>query len=1710
MKIKNGKEKSNIYIQDINSNEKAFIYKIFRYFYSLFQDKKESKLFLKFIQLFIETIQFISYAFSSNHYNSWKIERTKIIIIENVLSAFRLSSLIKYFIYKIYMAISTCLVIIIFFLCLIVLLNILFIDSSSRLNLYTSTIIRSSIGILSNLLFIPIIEILLLSIRCVDGKVYDFKDGNTCWKDLHFLNVILDIIGTFLFLIWSIFMLCFSFYPFQNSKSANRIYSNNDILLIFLKLFIVLQYLLISNEYISLAILLLLSISLFLSCYNEPTYNNIKLEIAIHIRNSLIFWTYFVLLISKLFINILANGFIYLLVFGCPIIIYLSIIIYKEKNFTGIILFGNIKNVNEYIKKAKLNIKLIGSFLERNKNFQIGNENEDQRNIILLRGNIKIHNVICCNKDCPLTKFINNEGNFNIQKQCLLNYINIFFNMGLKLFPENVYLLILYIYFNYSKRFNLNSVKTNLIKLKKIECGIKEKYVIFCLEQNIRNKKNNGLDFENGQDNNSQLDLTEQKYQNLKYLIENSIKLYGEFWGIFSTNISSNINISKLYSLGEKLNIYLKEMNNLWDNELKNKRISNENQNIVQLYSKFLLEVLWDQKKSKEVYKKLNVDNLNNYHLNDNKNMNEEKNKNSNNIEALIDNQDYLLFGDSDEKGNCKIIQFSASFSHFLGYQKIELIGKPLEKIFPNILIEEHCKFLEECIRILHIGQNNEADLSFSENDVNKNGKIIIVKSRMGYIFPLYASFTFLNDNDYSDSCLVKIKMENKEPKSEYAYYILTNAEFTIENISSSALNLGLSLDLLKKYVVKMDILLKEDNNKALNLYERYNEFEEEPKRVTWIFPDIIYPKDNVQQKKEEDIEELIEKSDKKDFNLQIKAIKFNENENIAFLFKFVEICNKRNEKKFNSEIFLPRSDKNIIVFYLNNLCYRRIFGVDKKTGLRNLKSEDLENNIIETKNDKLELKISKKRKKSIQLSEHDSSDSEKNINNILTKEKIIELQVLNHSDIRNFIFSLPIYGSDVALERFRPNGDKYSASKITESLIKIQLTHFCKRLEEKLHLELNVKKKKNKSINDSYNQIESSKSSDTNNYLLSSNSSSTPEVSHPSSSIQGEDLNKGLSSDSSTALTNIFKANTIKYIKILINFVFLVTITLLFLEFFITIGHMKKLKKKINFLGNGYVILSNMLYIKHYLTEGVIAKKLDTDYYMVKLYGNINNFLDIIKKELAFNREEFTEIYDSFMTNELCKEYKYFMENTKITIYTLTVNASDNLPIFFNSAMTRISSCLNNIVSNPSLMNMTNRDTYELMYNLINEYYISWEKIVEILFEDSIKATKYKIPLMIMVISYLFISIIVLIVFLKLLSRFSLDREKPINLFLTLKKVVFENLKNSAENFSNKLLNKFFGNEDNEEESQQDYQANIQSNDINIAKFKAINEYDSSINKAFYFTTIIIIIFIFLFLYLIYFIFKYFNFRKKMDNINQFIILFDKTNVAECDFILSIEIFKSYFFNKDIPILNDINTKKEFIDTFINLTDKFEDSIIFTSKTKSFLSGDYLDKYEQYYLGDYSELLDKEFIEKYKKMLNNILNYGLKPIESRVFEIIRCFTILYCKGEFKNNIDGISELLSKGGGKFFEMNILTEEIDRKWFNGVLKLMIDSLYDYHNQNNLKYIIFFVCFIVIAILYYFIIWRIYEEKLNCLLKGSVDLINLIPQEIKNIIIEKLNE
>jgi len=150
---------------------------------------------------------------------------------------------------------------------------------------------------------------------------------------------------------------------------------------------------------------------------------------------------------------------------------------------------------------------------------------------------------------------------------------------------------------------------------------------------------------------------------------------------------------------------------------------------------------------------------------------------------------------------------------------------------------------------------------------------------------------------------------------------------------------------------------------------------------------------------------------------------------------------------------------------------------------------------------------------------------------------------------------------------------------------------------------------------------------------------------------------------------------------------------------------------------------------------------------------GNIS-FLDIIRQELNFYKQKLTETYDSFNSNGLSKEFKDFMKNTIITIDTLTVNKPEKISIILGNSINRISSSINDLVSEINLLNIEYRSSYELMYNLINEYYIKWENATKILYNDSVNISTLKINVIFIVIEYIIFSIIIIFIFLKIIIK--------------------------------------------------------------------------------------------------------------------------------------------------------------------------------------------------------------------------------------------------------------------------------------------------------------------------------------------------------------------
>ena len=157
---------------------------------------------------------------------------------------------------------------------------------------------------------------------------------------------------------------------------------------------------------------------------------------------------------------------------------YFSYIYYKKIEGDFKYTSANFNNIKDYMEKTRYMVKLVESYIDNGKGLRYGRKLVKQKNDILLKGLINQHEEQCIDDDCPMKKFLENSGNYNVQKLCLLNHMNNHFTFGIKQFPESRELLISYIQFNYSKKFNLNSVRTHLGKIQRLTNSLIQDYII--------------------------------------------------------------------------------------------------------------------------------------------------------------------------------------------------------------------------------------------------------------------------------------------------------------------------------------------------------------------------------------------------------------------------------------------------------------------------------------------------------------------------------------------------------------------------------------------------------------------------------------------------------------------------------------------------------------------------------------------------------------------------------------------------------------------------------------------------------------------------------------------------------------------------------------------------------------------------------------------------------------------------------------------------------------------------------------------------------------------------------------------------------------------------------------------------------------------------------------------------------------------------------
>ena len=1238
--------KNLLFLQEISKEEKTLKLKVFNFFYFMFSGKNKTSLFTLYFCHSFEIMQILSFAFYKPHLMTWKIDTDKFRIISTIFSLFRLTPLFQFVSFKIFEIIFFTFVALTFALSLFLIIQIIFRDNNSKIFHRFLSFTYLIMGPLSIFFYIPMTELFLLPLRCNNNKIFTKNNVLQCWKGIHLIYVTLGALSAISLFIYLFIMNLFCFYPFQTKASTLKLNSSFDLYFLIIKLLYELKIMIVKNEYLSVLILLMFSIFLFYKEVKKPIYNIASLELFLNIRNILFLWTFFMLLIAEFSFETKINGLIYLLICGYPVIIFSYIMFFNLNHAKFNYNSYSFKNIETCLSKTKFLIKIITKYINDHKNNVKYNEASNQRNDILLKGFINLHSEICLREDCPLTKFIKNKGNFKVQKQCLLNYMTIFFNTAIKKFPNNKLLKLYYIQFNFDNKYNLNSMKVILEDVKKMKSDLNEEFIIYCVEKEIIKIKLKEIN--EGTEAEEESLIIEQNYKKLKKYIVDITKLYVEFWGIFANNITNNLNSLKLYKLGEKLNVFLKEINHLWEDNLKNKKIDSENESTAILYSKFLREVIWDQKKSEIVQKKVNEE----HNTEGFRKLNEVKSQ-LDNFENLIDNQDFIIFVNSNEKGKCNIMQYSNSLINLIGYQKQEIINKPLEVLMPSIFIEGHDKVVEEYIKMMHLQKKPENESTYRNE---KKKTFILIKNKIGYLVSFNSKYSIFNNNDFSNSFLIKANLELADAKSIYAYYILAKPDFSIENISSSSIHLGLTLDLLKKYIIKLNILVRTSKDQKLNLFEKYNDYLEEPKKVTWVYPKIIYPKNDKMKNDNKELEDLVKISKKKILNLQIIERQYKKGEIIGFVFKFIELRNKKDKNEISQEVFLPNI-RNEINFDLLNLNYIRTTIVTEKTGHRNLReAEDIQNNSqVISRHESIK---KKRKKRKSEIYEEDSYEEE--IEEFkLTKDKIIELQSRNWKGIEEFIKILPFYGEEISLLKHRSNGEQYSSGKAQEPLIKISVSNFIKRISARLKENPSLYKKIKYTQNKNINNENENNNDITNNYITSQqNEINNNEI---------EEINRDISGDTSFTLMNILNIKSTQIIKFVDYIIYGFINISIIVEFILAYLFLIDNKNRFQFLSYTFDLFNNLVYTKYAITEGVLASSLPN--YII--YNDIgkDEYISNLKKELEGQRKDFTRTIGYCQTPSIKfpNEYIKYTSSTNITLKTINngIQTEEEQPFF-------------------------------------------------------------------------------------------------------------------------------------------------------------------------------------------------------------------------------------------------------------------------------------------------------------------------------------------------------------------------------------------------------------------------------------------------------------
>ena len=625
-----------------------------------------------------------------------------IFVVSNLISSNQKYYLQLFIINNVIIYLDIILMVIILFTYRIKKINIL----SSLVNLINIIIFYYYIG--------PAIEISIMSFWCENGKqkLLDVKCFSSAIHRLYISFSLMNFLFyIFVSIIFSIFHNEIGYISINSNKKVTRIHSNYEVysLLIKIIIFVFHSIIKIKENYILkllyIILIFMLSISIFIYIYRNVYYYNNIINYIISIGWLLNSW-YCICIFVKFQFKI--NSISVFILMGWIIILLL---VYKRIKIIDYLLItkSNILDFNSIKSIEKYNNLLLDGLMNKTNN----------TSKIILFGIIKNYEeylkenpeINYCYQKILLDKFLKYNYNTELDFRTLaIIYIIYTIQIEKSLYKDEIALYMAYFLIN-----KLDNPIYAIFLFSKLNANGMRLYYKYLLLEDLREYLTYKLKIPNKETiNHVQIGCVILYYlyiDLLKLKIYDGITNQIDYFEILKSNITNNKSTSNFLKNANKIWETRKEILKIWENIVKLNPFSDE---IFKDYIQYLDTILQDQiivREEYKKYKKIKVDN-------------NEKRFNTYHNMFLIDKSSISLVDGYSLIG--KILYSSPNFSFLFSYNSKDILNFNIDDLLPNVIQSFHKELINDAIKHSNITYKFKKPINSLLK--NKNGGLCNIK----------------------------------------------------------------------------------------------------------------------------------------------------------------------------------------------------------------------------------------------------------------------------------------------------------------------------------------------------------------------------------------------------------------------------------------------------------------------------------------------------------------------------------------------------------------------------------------------------------------------------------------------------------------------------------------------------------------------------------------------------------------------------------------------------------------------------------------------------------------------------------------------------------------------------------------------------------------------------------------------------------------------